>query len=336
MAGINVWIRMKKQDEKKANIAALQSTWIAAKNAKHRFQETLLEADIAQALEFWLQNARTTFEDRGTISNYYAYIIDLLQKGILSNNPTSTDYFRISELNNAYDEIIERINDFEGFKINDRRYRVKALLAFTKFLSDETGSAVKKLIAPPVLMSTDNLPKLNNASSKPLVLSKGEFQKISDVIRNPRQRDFSNNRDYLVIQIMYLTARSLLDVLALQKENIDTSNNIIIFSSSSTNPIAVHINKKLSSNLKVYLDYSRENRKDECVFITREGNPIFRTHFYQVLKHASEVTGLGFTPTFKMIQWAYVAERIEIDKSAEKVMKELNLKKIPKNIESRA
>ncbi len=341
MAEINVMVNMKKNKDEnsidQSDINALLLTWNDAIRTKKQFQETLLQAAIVQALEFWLQKARISYQDRGTISNYYAYIKDLLQKGILSHKQANKGYFRIFELSDLYDEIVERINDNESFKINDRRYRIKALLAFTRFLHEETDGKVRKLIAPPILMPVnDTLPALANDSSNPRVLTDEEFQRVSDVIRNPKDRNFSSNRDYLVIEIMYQTARPLLDILALQKANMDFSNQSIIFFNKSNESISVPISPKLKNGLEIYIDYSQSNRKDEMVFITREGNSIFRTHFYQVLKNASKAADLGFTATFKMIQWAYVAKRIKTDKSDQKIMKELKLKKLPKYLESLA
>lgn len=331
---------MKKTKQKKIisqpDIKALQSTWAVAKKAVQEFQEVLLQADIPQALEFWLYKARLSFQDRGTISNYHAYVSDLLERGILSHSQANST-FRVFELNDCYDKIIERINESDSFKINDRRYRVNALLAFTKFLNLETGGKVRKLTAPPMLMPVDDaLPVSAGDSSKPQVLTKDEFCRLSDVIKSPRQRDSSNLRDYIVIELMFQTARPLLDILALQKANINLPNLCIIFSNKSKESLSVPITPKLKTALEMYLECSHSNRKDETVFITREGNPIFRTHFYQLINHASTVADLGFTATFKMIQWARVAMCIDADKSVRKIMKELKLKKIPKYLEVHA
>lgn len=337
MAEINAWIQMKNNKKTKPDSAAIELADDIAKNGILKFQEILLEADIEQALEFWLKNARKNFEDRGTISNYYAYIKDLLKRGILSHDVSKKDYFQVLDLNNSYSEIIERINYSESLNINDRRYRIKALLAFTKFLHGRTDGKVKKLNAPPMLMpSNDHVPLLSNDSAKPLVLTNEEFERLSEKIKSPQQRDQTSFRDYLVLQIMYQTARPLLDILALQRANINISNECIIFFNKYKEPISVPISTPLKNGLEVYLGYSQDNRKDENVFITREGKPIFRTHFYQVLKQASVAADLGFTPTFKMIQWAYVAERMKKDRSTKKIMKELKLNRIPKNLESQA
>lgn len=298
------------------------------------FQETLLRADIAKALDFWLQKARIDFEDRGTISNYYAYIQDLLKQGILSHSQDCKNHFLVSELNNFYDEILERINNFESFKLNDRRYRVKALLAFTKFLYEKTNGTVKKLSAPPMLMAVnDSLPELADDSSKPQVLTEEEFQRLCEQIKSPKQRDYTCFRDYLVIEMMYQTARPLLDILALQKADIDLVNECVMFSSKSNELVSIPIRTKLKIGLEVYFQCSQSFRKDETVFITREGNPIFRTHFYKVLKQASTEADLGFIATFKMIQWSLVAERIKKEKSQQKIMEEFKLKKIPNKLE---
>lgn len=312
----------------------LQLKYNIAEEAVVEFQETLLRADIAKALDFWLQKARIDFKDRGTISNYYAYIQDLLKQGILSRSQDCKNHFRVFELNDFYDDIIERINSFESFKLNDRRYRVKALLAFTKFLHEKTNGRVKKLSAPPMLMAiNDLLPEFADDSSKPQVLTEEEFQHLCEKIKSPKQRDYSCFRDYLVIEIMYQTARPLLDILALQKANIDLVNECIMFSNKSNEFISIPIKTKLKNGLEVYLQYSQNFRKNETMFITREGNPIFRTHFYKILKNASMEADLGFIATFKMIQWSLVVERIKKEKSQQKIMEEFKLKKIPNKLE---
>lgn len=329
---------MKKTKKEKSNfqpdISSLQIASNKAKKTTKKFQEILLQSDITQALYYWRQEAQSNFQDRGTISNYYAYINDLLIRGMLSHTQTNS-YVCVFELNDFYEKLIEHINFCEDFKLNDRRYHIKALLAFTKFLNEQTEGKVKKLSAPPTLMPiNDSLPDLTDSTLQPQVLTKDEFDKLCECIQRPKQKDQANFRDYFVVEIMHQSARPLLDVLALQKAHIDLPNQRIIFSNKFNEFISVPITQKLRNGLEVYLQYSQSYRKDETVFITREGNPIFRTHFYHVLKQASLEADLGFIVTFKMIQWSLVAARIKTDKSPQKIMKELRLKRIPKNLES--
>lgn len=331
----NLVIDMKKNKPKKllSSAEALQLKRNIAEDAVSEYQKALLEADFAEALEFWHKKARVNFEDRGTISNYCGYIQDLLKQGLLSHTKRKKT-FCVFELNDFYQEIIERINNFENFKLNDRRYRIKALLAFTKFLCEETDGKVKKLSAPPMITPTDEpLPEWTDESSKPQVLTKEEFEHLCEKIKSPKQRDYSSFRDYLVIEMMYQTARPLLDILILQKTDIDLKNDSVQFPNKPGRLVSVPITTKLKYGLESYLQYSQSYRKDEMLFVTREGNPIFRTHFYQVLKQASETADLGFVVTFKMIQWSLVAERMKKDKTPQKIMEELKLKKIPNKLE---
>lgn len=321
---------MKKQKAAKKEDSLLL-TWTDSKDARNQYQEMLLQADVEHAVEFWLRKARMCFEDRGTISNYHAYLKDLLKKDIFSQDRAKNRFMLVFEISDFYDEIIERINDHDSYQLSDRRYRVKALISFSKFLHEETDGKVKILSAPPMLrLANESILGLENSVSKPQVLTEEEFRRLNDAVKSPKQRDHTSFRDYLVLEMMYQTARPLLDVLALQKVNIDFANQTVIFSKENSVPI----NQKLSNGLETYLGYSQSHRVDETFFITREGKPIFRTHFYQVLKQASAMVDLGFVATFKMIQWAYVAKRIQKDHSQEKILKELKLKKIPKNIES--
>lgn len=302
-----------------------------AKNAIAKHQEVLLQSDISQALHYWLQEARNNFQDRGTISNYFAYIKDLLARGFFSDSQTGK-YLSVSELNDFfYMELIERISGCKSFNINDRRYRIKALLSFTKFLNEKTEGRIKTFTAPPVLMSTSTVPKLDDNSVKPQILTKEEFELLREKIMRPKQNN-SGLRDCLIIEIMYHTARPLLDILALKRTDVDIDNQQIIFSKQDS--ISIIKAPKLYNGLDVYLQILNNRETDtEMLFSTREGNPIFRTHFYQVLKQASLEADLGFTVTFKMIQWSYVADRIQKDKTSQKIMKELKLKRVPKKLE---
>jgi integrase len=315
------------------NIEKLLLSSIEAKNATTKLQEALLQSDISQALYFWLQDARNNFLDRGTISNYFAYIKDLLVRGFFSDNQTGK-YLSVFELDHFfYMELIERIDGYQSFNINDRRYRIKALLSFTKFLNEQTEGKVKKFTAPPVWMTARAVPKLEDNSVKPQILIKEEFERLREKIMRPKQNNHSSLRDCLIIEIMYHTARPLLDILALKKADIDIGNQQIDFSKQDS--ISIFRAPKLYNGLDVYLQILNNRQNDtEMLFCTREGNPIFRTHFYQVLKQASFDADLGFTATFKMIQWSYVADRIKKDKTPQKIMKELKLKRIPKNLES--
>jgi integrase len=328
---------MKKNERTPVTCSEVELKWATAKKANKEYQESLLQADVQIAAEFWLQKARLNHEDRGTISNYFLYIKALLNLGILSHTSEIKRIFLVSELNDHYDLIVERINLNDCFTINDRRYRIKALLAFTKFLYEETTGKVKKLIPPPMLTpSADPIPVLARDSLKPQVLTVQEFEKLKEIIKRPKQQDQGSFRDYLVMETMYQTARPLMDILALQKKNIDLSNQCIMFSDISKGHICVPINTLLKNGLEIYLQYSENYRKDETVFITREGNPIFRTHFYQVLKSASINIELGFIATFKMIQWAYVAHCIREGTTVQMIMKELKLNKLPKYLEPRS
>jgi site-specific recombinase XerC len=330
---------MKKQKNDKVNflpdIKSLLLSSAEAKKAATRHREVLLQSDITQALHYWLQEARNSFQDRGTISNYFAYIKDLLVRGFFSDSQTGK-YLSVFELNDFfYIELIERIGGCGDFNINDRRYRIKALLSFTKFLNEQTEGKVKKITAPPIWMSINStVPKLEDSSVKPQILTEEEFEHLRKKIMRPKQNNHSNLRDCLIIEIMYHTARPLLDILALKKTDINIDNQQIIFLSQDS--ISILRAPKLNNGLDVYLQILKNRQNDtEMLFCTREGNPIFRTHFYQVLKQASLEADLGFTATFKMIQWSYVADRIKKDKTPQKIMKELKLKRIPKNLESR-
>lgn len=325
-------LRRKKMNVER-NFDKLLLSWESVKKATSEFQEILLQSDVVQAAEFWLQKARISFQDRGTISNYYSYIKDLIRLGILSSQDKKK-HFQVSELNNFAEEIIDRINEYEDFKVNDRRYRVKALLAFTKFLEEATDGIVKKFSAPPALMQPIDEPLFVNVLSTPLVLTEEEFSRISEAIKSPRHRDSSSLRDFVVMQLVFQTARPLLDVLALQKPHLDLSDNPgVYFTLDTKNFVKIPINVKLKIALEAYLECSQHCRHDDTVFVTREGNPVFRTHYNQLLKQVSIFVDLGFTATVKMIQWSYVAKRVQTEKSPQKIMKELKLKKLPNYLE---
>ena len=88
--------------------------------------------------------------------------------------------------------------------------------------------------------------------------------------------------------------------------------------------------------MKNYLEQSKPFRKNgtSLLFVTNQGNSIYRTHFTQTFKKAALKADLGFNVTAKMIQWSHASDMLHrMQLTSEQVKKDLNIKHLPKNLE---
>ncbi len=292
--------------------------------AQKKLESHLFESTIEDAIGFWVIEVTNcqSFSPE-TIRNYQNYLLDLINRNILILKDANEQIYQTGQIAELYPEICKKLDACNDLSINEKKYRLNALIAFTQFLEDITNKKIQKIVAPLSfgLGSTDRKPA-------PLILNSRERHIIINEIKD------ISTRDYLVINLVMSTGRNLNKILKLKMSDLDLANSVVIFNEKEGNPIRINPGFTIIETLKHYLDTTQLERKDETVFITRAGKPVFRTHFQHILDQASEKAMLGFKVTLTMIQWSEVAESLIDHQSVEKVLDEFKLQSLPEFLET--
>lgn len=309
------------KDREKAKL--LWSAHESAVKAKEKLIADLLISEIEDAIGFWLEEmTRKRSLSPETIRNYQNYLRDLIDRNILMIKDKQNQFYQLEQIIDLYPEICKRLEAIKNLNINEKKYRLNAIMAFTQFLEDITAKKILKIVTPLSfgLGSTDRQiapPILNNREINTLL------NEIQDI----------NIRDYLIVNLVLKTGRNLNKILALKMSDLDMANLVILFKDKNEKLIRFNLGNKIMITLNDYINKTQTDRKNDTVFITRAGKPVYRTHFQHILDQASEKAGLGFKVTMTMIQWSEVANSLIDHQSEEKVLKEFQLQSLPKFLE---
>ena len=284
--------------------------------AQKIFVAILKRSSIQKAARFWIMNVlKNGSYNPETIENYRRYLEDLFFRGILPIENSLGETFCVDELHFNRNRVIDSLLQEKSLSDNEKRYRLNALIAFSKFLEVKTLGFFKKLECPSKLTqsSTDRISPVKMLTSAEYNSLRRELWKISE-------------RDGLVIDLIYFCARPLRKILSMAVDEIKLENKQVLFKGSNRELIPVNINDQLAIDLMKYLEDTKGQRKDsKNLFITNNGKPIFRTRFTHVLKKASQKADLGFVATTKMIQKSFITEHFNMGLSEENIMKKFNL-----------
>lgn len=290
--------------------------------AQEALKDNILESPIKDAIGLWfLSNPvrqQLTFD---TIRNYVNYLDNLIDRKILPLRDQNKRLYKTAQLADLYPEICTKLHNVVDISITEKKYRLNALISFTQFLQEISNNKLPKMIAPPWLNSESDDKQTTPSSLTPS--QKEAFLKaLMDI----------NVRDYLVIRLVMSTGRNLNKILELKLSNVNFTFSSLKLTENGL-PLMSVIDSDLMQTLKSYIADTQNERKDETVFITRTGNPVFRTHFQHVLDLASEKAQLGFKATMTMLQWTEVSESLLNFQNKEKVLNEFKLPKLPKFLE---
>ena len=292
--------------------------------AREKMEYHLLQSAIEDSIGFWIMEVtRNRNLSPETTRNYQNYLGDLIDRQILPLKDENDRIFTTEQIAGLYPEICKRLDDLKELSVNEKKYRLNALIAFTQFLEDVTAKKIQKIVAPLSfgLGSTDKQPA-------PLILNNREINILLHEIED------ISVRDYLIISLVMHTGRNLNKILALKMSDLDLANSVVLFQDKNGEPIRFNAGTKVMAALKDYVATTQPERKDDSVFITRAGKPVYRTHFQHILDQASEKAGLGFKVSMTMIQWSEVAKSLIDHQNEEKVLDEFKLQSLPKFLEA--
>lgn len=292
--------------------------------AREKLVSNLLISAIENAIGFWIMETTHSHSlSPETIRNYQNYLWDLIDRQILPLKDENNQIYMSEQIVGLYPEICKRLEGTKDLSINEKKYRLNALMAFTQFLEDVTDKRIPRIVAPLSfgLGSTDRLPA-------PLLLNKREIKNLIIEIKD------ISIRDYLIVRLVMTTGRNLNKILGLKLSDLDLDNSVLLFPEQRGDSTRFNPGETIMKNLKDYIAATQIERKDDTVFITRAGKPVYRTHFQHILDQASEKAGLGFKVTMTMIQWSEVAESLIDHQSKEKVLEEFKLQSLPKFLET--
>ncbi|ADI38042.1 tyrosine-type recombinase/integrase [Waddlia chondrophila] len=293
---------------------------VTANQEKQKLIDGLCHSSIEDAVGFWWLYFKKSSAS-ATIQNYRNYLKDLVRRHILHVSNEKGRPYSIIELPEQYPTICKDLDLDESLNINEKRYRLNALIAFTKFLEEITESKVVPLI-PPISFGFN----LTNEQEPPLVLNDQNLRQLLHEIKE------CSLRDYLIVRLVSYFARSLHQILKLKTNNINFTSSLIQFSDGEDTNLP--LSKDLVEDLKKYIEATKDQRKDLTLFITRAGKPVYRTHFQHILDQASEKIQLGFRATITMLQWSEVAKSLtHHQRNIKEVLDEFKIRNIPKFLE---
>ncbi len=315
---------MKEKDKIKAIARELQcSKWqrdSAIQRAHSDFNQLLEEIPIKAALEWWKAEMEESTEARPeTISEIYEHIISLINCKVIDKS------WDIDLLNKNQKHVLHQLVNNSEWDEFEKKSKLNALMSFVNFLHEQTKGYIRRLQAPSEL-------KLQNTirASSPKALTLKEWWRFRDELEK------ISERDALVAKLMAYTARPLNEVLELTVNDLDFSANLKVMYKNGDETLTVQTDGSVAEQMRKYLAESEAYRREKTdyLFITRNGNRIYRTHFTKIFEKASLNADLGFKVTAKMIQWTYASDLLQSMILTRNQIKELlNIKHIPRNLE---
>ena len=291
----------------------------------HQFNEMLKESSLENAVSFWKAELNETKEIRKeTLSNYASALQNLFDNGILPKKDSKGKPYSLDCFNWEKEKFLNTVTENSTWTEYEKRIRVNALISFSKFLEKISYGHLQSLNLPRQYVLKDEKEEIT-----PSTLTDKEWKRFIEELEK------NSLRDSLIAKVMFFTARPLSQILDLKVNQIDFMSRQVHFN-SDRKPESIRLDSKLIELLQKYINESTALRIDSSVtlFITNQGKPVFRTHLAQVFERARKTAKLEFKVTAKMIQWSYVADRLNDPKLPKwKLLEKLRIKKLPKNFE---
>jgi len=291
----------------------------------YKFNENLKAASLEGTVSFWEVELKEAKEIRKeTLRNYANALQNLFEKGILPINDTRGTPYSLDCFIWEQNRFLNAITENSAWTEHEKRIRVNALISFSKFLEKISHGHFQSIDLPKQYILKDKKGEI-----APSTLTEREWKSFIEKLEQ------NSLRDSLIAKLMYFTARPLSQILDLKIDQIDFINRQVHFDINSTSD-SLRLDSRLIKLLRKYIKESAPLRQESSttLFITNQGKPVFRTHLAQIFERAKESAKLKFKVTAKMIQWSYVAYRLNDPNLPKwKLLEMLRIKKLPKNFE---
>lgn len=116
---------------------------------KEKLIADLLNSAIEDAIGFWMMEVtRSRSMAPETIRNYRNYLCDLIDRQILTLKNESDQLYLTQQIADLYPTICKRLEAAKNLNVNEKKYRLNALMAFTQFLESVTNGKITRIVAP--------------------------------------------------------------------------------------------------------------------------------------------------------------------------------------------
>ena len=250
------------------------------------YREAFLESPLSTAIDFCFHDAEKWLYNQETLKNFRRYLNELGE----TYNIIYLDA-PVERLRKESELVIDRMQMNTALSNMQKKLRMHALIFLFKFLEKETGGAIKGLQMP------QELSKLPAAREEGKVASShDETHLILEAAKKVSQRD------YLILKMIFETEQPLQKILSLKPEDINFADGIVQGS--------YRISVELTQSLKGYIA-TTENIRDgsENLFISNQGNPLYRTQVQKTLDKANQAVHLPYRITTKMLQRSKQSEK---------------------------
>lgn len=287
--------------------------------ARADFNERLEYTPIKVALEWWKDNLEESASVLPeTINDHYSYLMTFISSGIIR------EAWDIGTLDHNHRYISDQFEKSTLWSQAEKSKLINALISFTNFLNQQSHGKFHKFQPPPKIKLEHQI-----RANSPSALTLQEWWRFRDELEK------ISIRDALVAKLLSYTARPLNEILKLKISDLDFSGNLIVIFKTKGIPTKVQLDASVRDQMKDYLELSKPYRKNgtNLLFVTNQGNSIYRTHFTQIFKKAALNADLGFNVNAKMVQWSHASDMLHrMQLTKEQVREILNIKHLPKNL----
>jgi len=190
-----------------------------------------------------------------------------------------------------FDEVDHRLARYyfsqlkeEGKAATSINRSISALKAYYKFLQRE--NLVK---ANPMRL----VQALKTPKKLPVVIEKEKINQLLDTWDN-EDDSFENNRDFIVIELLFGTGIRLSELLKIKEQDIDFYNKKIRIFGKRSKERFVPMHITLVEELKKYLSQKKQHHSQnntEYLIVTKEGKPAYAKLIYRIVqKYLSMIT----------------------------------------------
>ena len=258
------------------------------------FIQHLEKLSLKEAIADWLSHLH-----KSTRRNYSYYMSDMMKRKILLN-------MTVGQFNNMpHERMVDHIKTIEDWSEGTRQVRASCYISFTAYLSRISQGWFRRA-EPSTLTSNKTFFSVRD-KCETRALTLHEWHRFIDSLCKV------NYRDALIAKAMLQGAKRISEVLSLTLGQIDFDKRIINFVQSKTGgtlrKIPITYPVAFMDELNDYIKKTQKYRRNQRVFITKNGKLVFRTQLNESFKRASKKAKLPrVTPHVLRATWVTLAK----------------------------